>query len=1044
MVTTSTSSSTSSRASAASNCVLTAITRWPCATCGAALACAFALGGIGYAVAGLEINTEGWETRGTVIANAYAPLGVYRESSTNAGEPRDRRRRARRRLLARGDQPVEDCDCDSDSDCDSAKRRSLLQSTASTTCAVQDGSDTTFMSSSENLNVIFAAKAGVDLLSPNAMADACEFFEDAIMAASGYSMYCARDDSCTLPLPTGENTGEAWKWWGLNSATSPNAFNADDYARCQRAYSYATYFYSSKGYTSCNDYRTNSALQASLATAKASLVACATGKAADDNFVCSTDASLPYSTAALDTFFGVGGVDNLSYTRGYLPNKNKWSGGVNFWKGVSESGSASSSSEYFTVAWDFDDNSVREQVVDEKLIEDMALAASAIVVILVLMWLHTGSVLLTLGGVVQIIMAFPSALFLTGALCGISFFPFLNFIGVFVIAGIGADDCFVMYDKWMMAKCRCLPGANSRTVAERCYWDSCWAMLLTSLTTSAAFFSNAITPIAPIRVFALFMGGMVLFDYLYDITIFAALLAWQHDRVIKHDISGKNSVGSWVLDFWGSIRRHRANKNAAAAGKPAVKEGDVIDSKRDTRSIEERILGEKVFPIVNKIRWPLVLVLCGIFSGGMYGALQLDTPSDSEVQLLPDSNMLTKFSYYTRSVFKSSAESQVWVDVVWGVKAVDNGDQLDPDSKTTIEYDTSLDLTSAEAQNWLKTFCTDTQSNMAYENGMNCWMTAFDSWLGVQNALIATSGQVTDFTTHCLTSAGANAAALPIAPGSFYECLYLFATATSYYNAQQPLTLGFYYDSSGTRKLKIIGFQFGTDVLWTAPVGNLETSYKAWEAYVTEQMAGAPDGLKNGYQASEAWLWMDTVTAMRDGAYVAAATTLGISAVTTLVSTQNIVIMLYSIFAILTILVVVVSSIVSLGWTLGFLEGICLVILIGLSVDYVIHIGHAYAHAARQSGATREESARHAIATMGFPVLSAAFTTLIAALFLLNATIVFFTKFGIVTVLSSIYSSFVSVVLFVALLAAAGPTNGFGDFSRLFSKKRLEKSASLY
>ena len=239
---TSTSSSESSRASAASNCVLTAITRWPCATCGAALACAFALGGIGYAVAGLEINTEGWETRGTVIANAYAPLGVYRESSTNAGEPTDRRRRARRRLLARGDQPVEDSDSDSDSD--SAKRRSLLQSTASTTCAVQDGSDTTFMSSSENLNVIFAAKAGVDLLSPNAMADACEFFEDAIMAASGYSMYCARDDSCTLPLPTGENTGEAWKWWGLNSATSPNAFNADDYARCQRAYSYATYFYS--------------------------------------------------------------------------------------------------------------------------------------------------------------------------------------------------------------------------------------------------------------------------------------------------------------------------------------------------------------------------------------------------------------------------------------------------------------------------------------------------------------------------------------------------------------------------------------------------------------------------------------------------------------------------------------------------------------------------------------------------------------------------------------------------------------------------------
>ena len=702
------------------------------------------------------------------------------------------------------------------------------------------------------------------------------------------------------------------------------------------------------------------------------------------------------------------------------------------------------SSDYFTVSWDYKNNELRDEYVDEKLMADMVLAVSAILVILVLMWVHTGSIVLTVGGVLQIIMAFPSALFVTSALCDFSFFPFLNFIGIFIIAGIGADDCFVMYDKWMMAKCRCLPGANSRVLMDKCYWESAWAMLLTSFTTAAAFFSNAITPIAPIRVFAIFMGAMVVFDYFYDITIFAALLCWQHDVLIAFD---KNSATTWMLDFWGSLRRLRAIRkiDAGAGEPPAVKEGDVIDSKRDIRSSEEKFLGEKVFPIIYKLRWVLVILMCGAFSGGMYGTQELTTPQDSEVQLLPDSHMFTKFSRNSRNAFKSSSESQVWVSVIWGVKAADNGDHYEPSSLGTIEYDSTFDMSSTEAQNWLVTFCSDTAKDMAYKGANKCWMSDFNTWLGTQSAYASSGNRlmVADYYTFCRSVDGGNATALPIAADTFYDCLYTFSTNQYVDNVQKPLSSAF-DSSSGKRRLKILELAFGVQETWSAPTGDLEKAYNLWEDYVPKKIAEAPAGLTNGYHTCGAWQWMDTVTSMRDGAYMAAATTLAISAVTTLVSTQNFVVVLYSVFAILSILVAVVGTIVAMGWTLGFLEGICLVILIGLSVDYVLHIGHAYAHAARQRGATREECARHAIATMGFPVLSAAFTTLIAALFLLRATVVFFVKFGTVTVLSSVFSSIVSVILFVALLAAAGPTNGFGDFSRLFSKKRLEKSASLY
>jgi len=62
-------------------------------------------------------------------------------------------------------------------------------------------------------------------------------------------------------------------------------------------------------------------------------------------------------------------------------------------------------------------------------------------------------------------------------------------------------------------------------------------------------------------------------------------------------------------------------------------------------------------------------------------------------------------------------------------------------------------------------------------------------------------------------------------------------------------------------------------------------------------------------------------------------------------------------------------------------------LLDGLSVDFVIHIGHGYMEAVwegqeRGTTRTRGECARQSVATMGFPVLSAGVTTLMSAIVL--------------------------------------------------------------
>ena len=76
---------------------------------------------------------------------------------------------------------------------------------------------------------------------------------------------------------------------------------------------------------------------------------------------------------------------------------------------------------------------------------------------------------------------------------GVVFFPFLNFIGIFVVFALGADDVFVAVDKWKNARNE-LPSGTTEQVAALALPDAAYSMLLTSLTTAVAFFGTAICP----------------------------------------------------------------------------------------------------------------------------------------------------------------------------------------------------------------------------------------------------------------------------------------------------------------------------------------------------------------------------------------------------------------------------------------------------------------------------------------------------------------------------------------------------------------------
>lgn len=75
-------------------------------------------------------------------------------------------------------------------------------------------------------------------------------------------------------------------------------------------------------------------------------------------------------------------------------------------------------------------------------------------------------------------------------------FPFLNLIGVFVAAALGADDVFVAVDKWKNARLA-KQSASTEEIAAIALPNAASAMLLTTSTTAVAFFATMICLVTP-------------------------------------------------------------------------------------------------------------------------------------------------------------------------------------------------------------------------------------------------------------------------------------------------------------------------------------------------------------------------------------------------------------------------------------------------------------------------------------------------------------------------------------------------------------------
>ena len=192
-----------------------------------------------------------------------------------------------------------------------------------------------------------------------------------------------------------------------------------------------------------------------------------------------------------------------------------------------------------------------------------------------------------------------------------------------------------------------------------------------------------------------------------------------------------------------------------------------------------------------------------------------------------------------------------------------------------------------------------------------------------------------------------------------------------------------------------------------------------------EYTSNAPKSMKSAIQTGgQYWAWMPSERAFLTSAFQGMTIATVFAFIILLIATRNVIQAFFSLVSVGIVIVSVLCIMYLQGWEIGISESISMVILIGFSVDYVVHLSADYMHSPQQ---TRSGKMQQALKEMGVSILSGSITTFGSGVFLFGGKIILFNKFAVLVTCTITFSFFVAMLFFSAIMHIMGPQNGLGD-----------------
>jgi hypothetical protein len=633
----------------------------------------------------------------------------------------------------------------------------------------------------------------------------------------------------------------------------------------------------------------------------------------------------------------------------------------------------------------------------------------------------------------QIIMSLPVSGLLYRPL--IDYFEFLHILVVYLVLGIGADDVFVLVDtfrhiseEYGLKEGLAFRDEDLVKVVKATLMRAGQAIFNTSFTTTAAFLSTSVSKVMPMRTCGYYAALCIVMNYIFTLTLTPAALVIYHKRV-----EGKRCC----CPEWSErqMQEERAERRSPSAAGRESQEEEETRSKKGRRGLSgciEAFLEKYYTPMMSYQVGPvrifallIAVVMGAVAIQGVYWASKLTPPSKPEVWL-PDNHMLLGVTEFWSDTFlEADYESYGETTFVWGIEGVDMSDfQVYKPSKNPPKavFDSQFDATTAEAHAEILDVCSKIQTLLCEVDGCT----------GSGNTLMFNSQEkaYSCFLEDMKAEMEEQGRSLPTGDAFVRELKTFVANADPAKYSSEVCPANYKYDVGIIDgQLKYVSVKLRTRMIERESYGRGVGVRDLIQDFVDRRQANAPAGLKTmKFHANGRFANFDLSSELIKGLFSGIAIAFPLSFIVLLVSTGNIVVAFYAVVCVACIVFCVLGFCKSaMDWDLGIGEAIAGVIVIGYSVDYVVHLAHIYCEASQHGLKTRAERANFAIKNMGSTIFAGALTTAGSGMIMFACFFMFFFKMAILICVTIMYSFLFSMGMFVALLWLIGPENNFGD-----------------
>lgn len=685
------------------------------------------------------------------------------------------------------------------------------------------------------------------------------------------------------------------------------------------------------------------------------------------------------------------------------------------------------------------------------LITDFALAGVSILLVLLCIWFHTGSLFLAVTAMIQVILAFPLAYFVYAGPLRVEYFSTLQILTIFLILGIAADDVFVFTDAWKQAAVVLGPNVDLERRMSWTYNRAVRAMCVTSFTTATAFFVSAISPIMPISTLGIWSGALILAQFALVITVYPCATVMWHRSLMprkfsngfklpsppqlvtaEDDLNVERNGGdgdaedgalpktSSVDDTAGPIPAEEERKVCGLFKKRAAKQKDA----GEYRAVERFFYGPWS-KFLHKGRFIILPLSVVLFCVSLYFATKIPALSEAE-EFLPEDNEVTIATSLLSSAFPTGgSDFSVRVTLIWGLEGLDRSgtSKYEPEDNGRAILDDTFDLKKAEAQQAMLVACEEIEKETGVlvsaelQEPAECWIRDFKTWREATD-------RGTEFETYesdkALVDEIKEFAAF-IDPGT---------GTTPFVKYIQSQTIMFELEPE--ERVVAAELTFETDVASDEPYEVMWPFYSDWVDKVEELNGDAPDSANKSFAvAGEPWMFQITQDQLVTSAITGLIAMLFVALVILIISTLNVVVSVLATLCVAGIVVNVLMIIQLLGWELGTVESVSIIIAAGIAFDFVAHLANAYVESHSK---TRFERVRDALTELGVSVVFGGLSTILAGIMLFFTTILFFNKFGGFLVATIALSMLWSLTIFCAALMVVGPQGNFGSLAPLLRK----------